>query len=451
MRAYRDWPRRAGSMALVLAIGAASLTTSARAATRALTIEDAVALALEANPRLAAARARLEAGEDSATSAARRMLPVVHVSEEAQRWNAPFAISFAIPGSTAGSAVPFTVRDQNTNTFSASAVQPVLGLLRANDERASLVEEREAARAEVAITEADIRANVQTQFLRVFEARALEQIAQASVRELGDQVKVAKARLANGVITNADLLRIEVAVANAQQQGLEAQSQGETARAQLFAAMGIGRSDAAALTLVEPSARIAAARSKPSADSPDALLPGAAAHRPELMQSQHLVLAADRVATARGYGLLPDINLEASYLRFDGQPFQPKNSEFVGVKAEWNIWEWGASNRLRHAAAAQAQAARHDREALGRQVEAEVAASLAQGNAARGAVDAAERAVTSAEEAYRVTNVSVQAGAATTTDLLESQAALTQARLNLIRAQYELALSEVALTRATGG
>jgi outer membrane protein TolC len=44
----------------------------------------------------------------------------------------------------------------------------------------------------------------------------------------------------------------------------------------------------------------------------------------------------------------------------------------------------------------------------------------------------------------------VQAGSATTTDLLESQSALTTARLNLARAQYELAIQRVALSRVMG-
>ncbi len=87
---------------------------------------------------------------------------------------------------------------------------------------------------------------------------------------------------------------------------------------------------------------------------------------------------------------------------------------------------------------------------LARQIEAELGASLAQGDAARGAVGTAEKAVASAEEAYRVTDAALKAGTATTTDLLESQSALSQARLNLTRAQYELVLSDVALAHASG-
>ncbi len=425
----------------------AANTSLAESAPRALTIDDAVALALKTSPRLGAARARAEAGDVGAGSVGRRMLPSIHVSDEAQLWNAPFIIPFPASG---GGTQLFKVRNKETNTFVASFDQPLLGLFRADDEFTTLTEQAAGDRAQIAASEADLRATVETQFLRVFEAQALEQIAGASVHELGDQVTVARARLASGVITNADLLRIEVAVANAQQQALEAHSQGVTARAQLFAAIGLGPTDTAELTLVEPAARLAAARSRARAPSLASLLPQAEAHRPELARQAHLVLAAERQVGARTYALFPDIDLEGAYIRTDGQLFAPPNSAYVGLKANWAIWEWGASDLQRKAAAIQADAAHRDQEMLARQIESELTASLAQGEAAHGAVDSADKAVASAEEAYRVTDAALKAGAATTTDLLESQSALTQARLNLTRAQYELVLSDVALAHATG-
>lgn len=450
-------PRVAGLVTMAAAVALATFTARpALAAPRALTIDDAVQLALRTNPRLTAARDRERAGDEGVTSAGRRMLPAIRLSEELQRYNAPFALPFTFP-STMPNTPPVTtlfhVRDQTTNTFVASIDQPVLGLLRANHERETLIENSAADRSQIAVTENDLRANVETQFLHVFEAQAQEDIAAASVRDLSEQVTVAQARLASGVITRADLLRIQVAVANAEQQRLEAHSQGQTSRAQLFAAIGLGPADAAELTLVEPTARLSAARAAtaPSAPSLAALLPRTQARRPELAQQAHLILAADRQVQARGYALLPDVDLEAAYLRLTGQPFSPVNSAYVGVKAQWAIWEWGASEHQRRAAIAQADAYRRDHDTLERQIEAELVASLAQGDAARGAVGSAATAVSSAEEAYRVTDAALKAGAATTTDLLESQAALTQARLNLIRAQYELVLSDVALAHATGG
>ena len=427
------------------ALAAATVVVHVQGAAHAagtLTVEDAVARALRDNPRLNAARRRLQSSDEAATSAGRRMLPTVHVGDEFQRYDSPFIVAF---GPTS-----FQVRDQNTNTFTASAAQPVLGLLRLNSDRSALLEGRAASQAALAAAEADLRETIQTEFLRTFEAQAMKRIAETSAAELGDQVTVAKARLATGVITNADLLRLQVAVANARQQALQAEGQARASKAALFAAMGMRPADGAALTLVEPQGLLSAARGAAPSDA-DALLAGAHSKRPEVQQQAHLASSTDLDARSRAYSLLPELNLEAAYLRVDGQQFAPKNSAFVGVKADWNIWEWGATEHARLAAKAQAAAARQDAEAVDRQVEAEVVSAVADGDAARGAVQAAEEAITSAEEAYRVTEAQTKAGTATTTDLLEAQSALTQARLNLTRAEYELALSHVRRARASGG
>src|SRR3954454_6625013 len=109
---------------LATVLSAASLVQSAP---RALTIDDAVALALRTNPRLASARTRAEAGDINSASVGRRMLPSIHVSDEAQLWNAPFAIAFPAGDSSSTPAMPpmaVVVRKRETNTFVASFDQP---------------------------------------------------------------------------------------------------------------------------------------------------------------------------------------------------------------------------------------------------------------------------------------------------------------------------------------
>jgi outer membrane protein len=442
--------RRLRQVWIATLTGAAALAQAtpgmaAPAAAASLTVEQAVEVALRANPRLAAARARVEASDERTGSSARRMLPAVRLSEELQFYDKAFSIGFAgAPGTT---PAVFPVRDRTTNSFVASVEEPLLGLLRLNSEREAQGADTDAARARIASAEADLRAAVETQFLRYFEARALAEIADTSARELGAEVEVARARLTSGVITNADLLRLQVAVANARQQSLQAGSQASVSHTTLFALLGYGP-EQGEVTFIEPRNLLAAAR--PAPPRMDALLPSARARRPELVERLRLVDAAESQARARAYALLPDVNAEAAYLRIDGQPIAAKNSAYVGLKAQWAIWEWGASDHLRRAAEAEATAAQRDLEDTNRQIESDLATSLAQGDAARGAVEAAETAITSAEEAFRVTQAQVKAGSATTTDLLEAESALTQARLNLTRAQYELALAHVALARATG-
>jgi outer membrane protein TolC len=432
----------------ILAVTAVVLAAAAgEASAQPLGVEQAVSLALRDNPRLQAGRARLQAAREVSSSTSRRRLPGVHVSEEAQRFDKPFAIAFPSMGAPAAEAPVFVARERNTSTLAVSADQPLLGLGRLTEETAALEESAAATAADVAALEAAVRQAVQLGFLRHFEARALQQIAQSSAAELDDQQQVAKARLASGVITEADLLRIQVALANARQQGIVAGAEAETARVNVLAVLGRG-SDGAGVTLVEPTTLLTEAGQP--APPLDQAMASARQRRPELAADQHRSEAAAHTARARRWALAPEVDLEAAYLRVDGQVFAPKNSAYVGVKAQWAVWEWGASWKQERAALAQAAAVRLDGEDRVRQVEAELAGGLAQDQAAPTAVAAAQTAIAGAEEAYRETNAQVKAGAATTTDLLEAQSALNQARLNLTRARYALASNHVQLRRAQG-
>lgn len=144
------------------------------------------------------------------------------------------------------------------------------------------------------------------------------------------------------------------------------------------------------------------------------------------------------------------MNLEGGYLHVSGQIFAPVDSAFIGVKAEWLVWDWGAKYFGSRAAARQASAAESQANEVRRLVQLDVAAKLSNLRAAAAALDAAHTGIASAEEAYRVTAAQVSAGSASTTDLLDAHSALTQARLNFARARYAQAIASVSLSRAVG-
>jgi outer membrane protein len=422
-------------LAFPVAITAALPMKAAWAEDRTLSVEQVVQIVEENNPRVLQILALARGGRDLEHGARGRLLPSIHLSEEYQHWNGPYAFS------------GLNIRDQNTNNFSVSADQPLLGLIHLSHEHDAEGARADATDAELEIARADLKATVESQYLRLFEAKALEDIAKASERELAEQVTVTQARLNAGVLTTADLLRVQVAAANAKQQEIQAHSQGEIARANLLGAIGLPQADTHT-GFAEPTGLLA--RGHATAPNIADAERQADQARPELKQKRAQVDAAHHVEKGRLFSLLPEIDFEAAYLRTDGSIFNPANAGFLGVKASWAIFEWGASWYADRAAAEQTVAAQREAEAEQRQVGVEVATNLAQSRASTAAVDVAEQTIASAEEAYRVTQALLKAGSATTTDLLDSEAALTQARLNLTRARYEQAISQVALGRSLG-
>jgi outer membrane protein TolC len=396
-------------------------------------------MALASGPSLVSARARAEAADALRKSARGRLLPSVVVSEEYQHWDGPFTIAF--PGAPAGAGV--TARDQDTNTFAVAASQPLLGLLRRSEAYKAQARSAEAASAGVRVSEAAAREAIEVEYLRMFEAQSLSDIAKVSETELSQQVSVTEAEVKAGTRTNSDLLRVKVALSNARQQGIEAGTQVTVARANLLGVIGYPPDDAS-VVFSEPTSLL----KQVSAEKPNSAR--ALELRPEVQQAELQAEAAQHEERSHFYGLLPEVDLEAAYSRVDGQVFAPKNSAFVGVKAAWPIWEWGASEHARRAAAAQARALQSDAEGQRRQVRVELAARGAELEAAKSAVRLAEETIASAEEAYRVTDALVRAGSGTISDLLDAQSALSQARHHLTRARYEHAIARIQLERSAG-
>jgi outer membrane protein TolC len=201
------------------------------------------------------------------------------------------------------------------------------------------------------------------------------------------------------------------------------------------------------VTFVEPNT----AESAEATEGDLAPLVAKALHdRSEIRSATLAAKAADASSRSRTYDLLPDVDLEAGYMHMTGQAFVKTDSAFIGLKAGWQVWDWGARWFQHRAAESQAVAAQAQADDARRKVQTDVAAKLANVRATASALETGRTTIGSAEEAYRVTTVLLAAGSANTTDLLDAQSALTQARLNFARARYEYALARIRLSRALG-
>ncbi len=294
------------------------------------------------------------------------------------------------------------MRDQSINTFTAAGDQPLLGLLHIAEDYWAARKTEQSGKERVKVAAQTLKEALRNSYIMYFEAKAEGEIAKASEAQLDEQVNVASAKVRAGVLTNADFLRVKVAAANARQQEIVAASNADVARTQILVTIGIAPND----NDVELGGAVGAAGGGLPTQRRRALATRRAwrrSQRPELIVA-HLDAEAAKHTSSRAApwsSLLPEVDLEGAYLRTDGQIFNPANSGFVGIKASWAIWEWGASFFAYRAAAEQAVAQAADAENERRQVTTEVASVLSQMTAARSAVTLAQETISSAEEAYR--------------------------------------------------
>ena len=159
--------------------------------------------------------------------------------------------------------------------------------------------------------------------------------------------------------------------------------------------------------------------------------------------------------SARG-GWYPQIALAAGvdYARPNQRIIPPKDrydgTWDVGVTLQWNVWDWMTASSQTAQAQATVRQAEAGIEQLTNAVRLEVTQYARRIEDARELVRAAQTGVRAAEESRRIVGEKFERGTASTTEVLDAEVALLQARLSLTRAGSELKMNDARLRRAMG-
>jgi outer membrane protein TolC len=404
--------------------------------TRTTSLSDAVALALRQSPDALDSEAQVREAEAARTQSKGTFLPKVHLDANFQEFNAPFGLNFS--GQT------IQVRDQFTWLFSPSLIQPLTTLWAIYDQYKIASYGVDVAALKRRATRREIAFQVAQGYYRLLEAERLSQVAETSVTQLEAQQKEAQSLFDNGVIGKNDLLRAGLALASARQRVIQIHGSVTLARGQLNIAIG-SRPDAPfepAAVLGEPTpvqdASIQASESR------------AVAQRLELSEIDRTIAQADHGVALAKKKYLPQINAIANYTHLGGQPFSAEDSEYVGVFASWDVWDWGTTGGGVDTASAKLDEARIARKKVEDQVRSEAREAFVNAETAREALGVARTAVEQAEENYRIVSKKFEANAATSFDVVDAESLLTQARGQVETGLYDYLIARAALERATG-
>ena len=414
---------------------------------RSMSIDDCVALALRQNPDMLGKDAEVAQAEAEASGAEGRLGPRLHVDASFQQWNSPFNIPFSFGTTAAGAPSPptnFPVRNAFTWLVSASLIQPVTGLwpiyesYKLRDLGVDVAKvHREAAKRDVAfqVTEA---------YLRTLELSRLSEVAAASVDQLNAQLKESQSLYTNGVVSQTDVLRAQVAVANARQRVIQLRGQTSMAHSHLATAMGMP-----AGALVEPQP-LAGDPPAPAITSVEEAERRAVAGRVELREIDKQLEQANKGVHGAQARLLPEINIVGNYSHNAGSEFVQADAEYIGATASWDVWDWGATiNGIGEAKARRSQVLAA-RAKVDEMVRLDVRQAFVDVEATADGMDVAKTAVAAAEENYRLITKRYEAAAATAFDVIDAEGLLTQARGQMQTSLYDYVIACAALDRATG-
>ena len=437
----------AGSVAVVLAAAGPSLAAAAEsrpAPDGALTLADCVREALEANPDLAAGRARASGAGHAVRVARGARLPQVDgwsfylASRREQRLIQP---------SFAGEAIRYET--DLAETVVEARVPLFHGGRLAARQRAA-----EAAAAgsdsSLAALRQDLVLAVAATYLEALERRSVIEATDATLRALEAQAAVAGAMEEVGRIPALDRLKVDVRVAALRQRLSQAVRDERLVRLHLGTLLGRGpESSPLGLADVPTPLSPAPGITVSSAE--------AVAVRPDVAALEHEAQRRrDEVAAATGERW-PAIDAAARYALRSvvGSGSESPLDRNVGyasaaVTVRVALFTGGQTGaRVAQARAvldeaqSRLQAARlRSAEELGRET-----ASLEE---ARERERVAGAAVGQAEQAYEVETANYEAGRGTVNDVLDAQAALFDARLAHAGSRFDVQLGTVSLARAAG-
>jgi outer membrane protein TolC len=265
-------------------------------------------------------------------------------------------------------------------------------------------------------------------------------------------------RLMNvGMATRNDLLKIQVQLSSARLTQIDAANDVRLAMMNLNNI--IGQQLETEVQLASQPAGIEEPQGRPITEGEVGfgnLVGKALEARPDLQAIRFRVQAAEASVSAAKGGWWPQLFLGANY--YYARPnsrYLPARDEFkptwdVGVTLQFDLWNWGATSYQTEQASAQFHQSELLYEQMKDNISLEVTRATLNVDRARKKVAVAQLAIEQADENVRITNDKYKNGLATSSDLLDADVALLQAKTSLSASQVEYTLALARLDKATG-
>jgi outer membrane protein TolC len=312
---------------------------------------------------------------------------------------------------------------------------------------------REAAMLELQGVINDQLLLVRTRFYAMLLARERIGVQEENVKLLEQQLKDVRSRFDAGAVSNFEVLRAEVALANGRPALISARNAWRVGIEELRQVLGFVNASGANVAKVpafigslEPGPEI-------SFDLRDGLQV-ARAQRPELQRLGKLEDAGVELVTVNRAGYQPQLALYGRYDWVRGGPSSGwgdrRDGWTAGVQAQWSIFDGRATAGRVAQARSQLTQTRLAIEEATLAIDVEVRRAHSAFTEAWELLDASGKVVEQAQEALRLADVRYGAGSATQLDVLTSQVALTEARLNQLISYFNYNVALAAMRKAIG-
>ncbi len=271
-------------------------------------------------------------------------------------------------------------------------------------------------------------------------------VTEKAVRQKEKHLEMARNRRQAGVATELDVLRSEVDVENQRTELLRARGQVELARGLLNSVMLRPIDDP-----VDPTDSLTYVAFETTLDQ---AVREALAHRPEMKAAGLMVKARDQLVGVARAEARPHLDFGAAWGYSVRKPGNFLDANFrkwnAGITLTVPVFDgFRTAGKVAQAQGERDKAAQ-DETATGNRIRLDAKEAFDRLRVARSILEAAELNVAQAQKAADMTQANYNLGAATTLDVLDTQAALTLAESNRVQGLYEHANARAALRYVMG-
>jgi outer membrane protein TolC len=410
------------------------VSTAATAQQVEVSLNEAIQRALQVQPAMVQARGDVRDAGAGRRAAYGAFLPNLSISSDAQRNSTPR-------------------RDPSTDvlyppgyTYSVglSAALTQFNPLRRLAERNASAATLEAAEAGATNQRFDVTLRTKNAFYAALANEELVRVAESQVRRAQQQLQISVEKLRAGSATRSDSLRSRVDYGNARIAMLEAQANLATAQANLGRQIGL-----------DQPVRAVGDTFLPALPDTATLRATALQTAPQVEQANARARAAGAQVTAARSQYLPSLTVSYSN---NQNSLDPPWQGLGGYRETFN-WRFGLSwplfngfvrERDQVNAATARDLARANAADARRGLNAQLTQQLAALTTTYEQISIARDNLAAATEDLRVQNERYRVGAATILDLLTSQAALTQAEVNVVQTRFNYLIARAQVEAVVG-
>jgi len=292
----------------------------------------------------------------------------------------------------------------------------------------------------------DLVFEVKAAYFAILKTEKLQNVARQAVEQLESHLAVAQAFYDEGIIAKNELLQTEVQMAQSRQDLISA-THGVLLSKSLFNKL-LRRE------LTKPVRIKDILDYTPVRLRLDEAVEKAVLNRSEIQEVALNVASAEKNVGLSKSSYYPSVTLIGNYQRKTAtRVFLEKLDPdiwMITLKAEWTFWEWGKKRHEVASARARLAKARNLLNEIKDNISLEVQAAYLSLEEAKRNIQVSKTAVVQAEENYRMNEERYKQQVATSTDVLDAQTLLTQARANHFNALSDYNIAWARLERAMG-